>query len=540
MNERELFRRAEERLERAPRAAEQWDALAQLRLRRALRAHEIELAPVSAEPAISEERMRQAINATDLAVWDFDLETGSVRLSESWSWLLGGARVPTATTIQALTELVLEEDRETARNAIIEAVKGKGATEFNVTLRVRRRDGSLMWVQSEGRVTQRVPDGRALRMVGVNRDVTERKLLEEQLVVREARYRAVIQAAVDGFWIVDMQGHLIEVNDVYVRQSGYSREELLHMRISDLEAKESPQEVEAHQGRIKKNGHDRFETEHRRKDGSVWPADIEVTYWPGLDLVYVFVVDATERKRAERQTAEHRQELEALQKSQIAAHTAAAFAHELNQPLGAISSYTEAALMMLGGANPDLSRLRGTIEKSRDQALRAGDTIRMLLELLSTGSGTGQPLDLNREIRDALRLARTDMDLDFRTSLTLERGLSPVRANRIHLQKALLNLFHNAVEAMRDAGVPLPEVIITVRTCKDRNVAQVTIRDNGPGIDPRDAGHLFETFFTTKAKGIGMGLAISRSLIEANGGQLWCDPGEAPGATFHLTLPFEK
>ena len=197
-----------------------------------------------------------------------------------------------------------------------------------------------------------------------------------------------------------------------------------------------------------------------------------------------------------------------------------------------------ASLLARAGAN--LARLRGTIEKSRDQALRAGNTIRSLRELLNTGSGTAQPLDLNHEIRDALRLARTDLDLDFHTRLTLERGLSRVRANRIHLQKVLLNLFHNAVEAMRDAHVPQPEVIITVRTSRDGNVAQVTIRDNGPGIDPRDAGHLFETFFTTKAQGIGMGLAISRSLIEANGGQLWCDPGQAPGATFHLTLPFEK
>lgn len=539
MNDRELHRRADLRLKRRPNVAEQPDAATKPRSRRRGDARTIEPKPIGEDFVFSEERMRQAIEATDLAVWDFDLQTGRIHLSDSWSWLLGGERKPTDTTIQELAELVPEGDRQIVHDAIIRAVKGAGSSLCRAIHRVTRLDGSFLWVQNEGRVVERAPDGRALRMIGVNRDVTERKLLEDQLLQREARYRAVVQAAVEGFWIVDMEGRLLDVNDVYVRQSGYSREELRHMRISDLDAKESPQEVATHQGKIRKIGHDHFETEHRRKDGSIWPADIEATYWPGLNLSFVFITDATKRKRTERQIAENRQELEALQKSQIAAHTAAAFAHELNQPLGAISSYTEAALMMLDGEKTDQKQLRVAIEKSRDQALRAGNTIRTLLELLNTGSGTAEPLDVNREVREALQLTRTDTDLEFHTRLTLEPGMPCVQVNRIHLQKVLLNLFHNAVEAMREANVPDPAVIITVGTRKDQNVAQVTVRDNGPGIEPEHAGHLFETFFTTKATGIGMGLAISRSLIEANNGQLWCDPGEGPGATFHLTLPFE-
>lgn len=538
MNDRELHRRAEARLDQRPGMAEQRDAADALRLQREQRAHEVGQKPAGDQAAISDERMRQAIDATDLAVWDYDLTTGRVQLSESWLWLLGGARAPTDTTIWNLSSLVPAEDRDSIRKAIIESVKGKGATECNIAVRVRRLDGRLMWVQSEGRVVQRAADGRAQRMVGINRDITERKLLEEQLVMREARYRAVVQTAVDGFCVVDMGGRLLEVNDVYVRQSGYSREELLHMRISDLEASESPSEVVAHIEQVKIKGYDRFDTTHRRKDGSVRPVEVVVTYWRGFDRAFAFVVDRTERERAAREMKEHRQELEALQKSQIAAQTAAAFAHELNQPLGAISSYTEAALLMLDASHPDLARLRETIAKSRDQALRAGNAIRELLELLNTGSVSAEALDLNFEIRSALNLAKTDMELTFRTELRLEPDLPPVSANRVHLQKVLINLLNNAAESMQEADIPKPAIIVTVRTRKEEGLAQVSVEDNGPGIARADLARLFEPFFSTRKRGVGMGLAISRSLIEANGGQLWCDPGEGPGAIFHLTLPY--
>jgi C4-dicarboxylate-specific signal transduction histidine kinase len=113
-----------------------------------------------------------------------------------------------------------------------------------------------------------------------------------------------------------------------------------------------------------------------------------------------------------------------------------------------------------------------------------------------------------------------------------------VRSNRSHVKKVLFNLLHNGIEAMQLAGIPLPAITVTVCTKNDRNVAQVTISDNGPGVRAQDSHRLFEPFFTTKAKGIGMGLAISRSLIEENGGQLWVEPQEGSGATFHLTLPF--
>ncbi|MGA7750052.1 MAG: ATP-binding protein [Gallionella sp.] len=364
----------------------------------------------------SEQRAKQAIAASRLALWNYDLTTGNVYLSEGWSQLLGGAQVPTITTINDLTGLVPKEDQLAVKEAIVAAMKGHNSSNYQVEHRVRKLNGEFMWVRSEGAVVERNRDGQALRMTGINRDITERKKLEKEIM-------------------------------------------------------------------------------------------------------------------------ERRNEMAKLQTLQIAAQTAAAIAHELNQPLMAIASYSETALILLKAEKPNLEKVRQTIEGSERQAHRAGQSIRELIEFLSMKKFSTEAFDLNKEILDVLDIARSEHELQFHSILRLEEGLPLVRANRTHVQRVLLNLLHNGIEAMQEVGVPLPSITVTVRTIKDVGVAQVTIQDNGPGVKKEDFQRLFEPFFSTKASGIGMGLAISRSLIEANGGQLWVDPQESPGATFHFTLP---
>lgn len=159
-----------------------------------------------------------------------------------------------------------------------------------------RKDGSVIPIEVNAQIIEL--GGQPL-YYSVVRDITERKQLERELNAREARYRAVIETSADGFWIVGMEGQLLEVNDAYVRLSGYSREELLTMCVSELEAREQPEETASHIEKILQNGHDRFETMHRRKDGSVWPVEIGVTYWPTVGRLFVFATDITERKHRE-------------------------------------------------------------------------------------------------------------------------------------------------------------------------------------------------------------------------------------------------
>jgi two-component system sensor kinase FixL len=233
---------------------------------------------------------------------------------------------------------------------------------------------------------------------------------------------------------------------------------------------------------------------------------------------------------------ELRSVMESSRKCQMAAHTAAAIAHELNQPLLAISSYAAASLMLLKAENPDFARLRHAIEETERQAQRAAASVRELLSVVKMDNIPTDVFDLNQEIMDILAMAKTDHGLAVRTEAQLSPGTLMVRANRAHVQKVLLNLLRNGAEAMQLAGVPMPAITITVSAPKDRSVAQLAVQDNGPGIRQEDLGRVFEPFFTTKRNGIGMGLCISRSLIEANGGQLWVNPEAGPGASFHLTL----
>ena len=254
--------------------------------------------------------------------------------------------------------------------------------------------------------------------------------------------------------------------------------------------------------------------------------------------VIISTEDITAAKRLELEVVERRNEMEQLQRHHVAAQTASAIAHEINQPLLSIASYSKAGLIMMKSQRPDYEEICNALARTEQQAIRAGGSIRDLINFLNRKDFPTDILDFNKEILDVIGTAKSEHNLVFHTVLNLEKGLPFVRANRTHVHKVLLNLIHNGIYAMEAAGVPLPAITVSVNTAKDQKFAKMTIRDNGPGVKKEDINRLFEPFFTTKSKGIGMGLAISRSLIEENGGQLWVDPQEDQGATFHLTLPF--
>jgi signal transduction histidine kinase len=187
--------------------------------------------------------------------------------------------------------------------------------------------------------------------------------------------------------------------------------------------------------------------------------------------------------------------------------------------------------------NPDYAEIAEAIEGCEQQALRAGQSIRDIINFLNSKKLPTEVFDLNQEIINVISTIKFENNLVFNTILDLETGLPQIRANRIHVQKVLLNLLNNGIEAMQAVSVPLPSLELLIVTVNRGGFAQMTIQDNGPGIKKENINRLFEPFFTTKSDGIGMGLAISRSLIEENGGQLWFDHQEGRGATFHLTLP---
>ena len=252
------------------------------------------------------------------------------------------------------------------------------------------------------------------------------------------------------------------------------------------------------------------------------------------------VQDTTKQKEMQKKLNEQRIELETLFKTQIAIQTASAIAHEINQPLAAISAYSEVALFALKSEKPDFDRLNRSLLGCVAQAHRAGKSLHELMEFFQKGKVELEPTDLNEVVLEALDITQHNGYGGFKSVLELEPDLPKVQANHTQLQKVLVNLLRNGVEAAQNIGVPIAEIQVLVRTHAELKVAEVIIQDNGPGLTDEVKERIFEPFFTTKEHGVGMGLAISRSLIEACGGQLWFDFNHRDGAAVHLNLPFAK
>lgn len=405
------------------------------------------------------------------------------------------------------------------------------------------KNGNVLWVNiSANRL--RDADEKIAGGLAVVVDISRRKQAEDALRKSSEEIADLYNHAPCGYHSMDKDGIIRQINNTELDWLGYTRDEAIgKLTAADILAPASLEIFRESYQRFMEQGsvHD-MELKMICKDGTDFTALVSATavYDPGGHYVMSrsTVMDITERKRLERKLLEQRNKMGELQTMQIAAQTAAAIAHELNQPLLAIATYSGAASMMLQADKPDLDKIRHAVEANEQQAHRAGKSIRELLELLSIKEFPVEAFDLNQEILDVMGNVRSEHEMQFHASLQLEAGLPSIMANRTHVHKVLLNLLHNGIEAMQQAGVPSPSLTVTLRTTQNGDYAQVTVQDNGPGIENKDFQRMFEPFFTTKTEGIGMGLSISRSLIELNGGQLWLEPQQGRGAIFHFTLPF--
>ena len=250
----------------------------------------------------------------------------------------------------------------------------------------------------------------------------------------------------------------------------------------------------------------------------------------------VTLVDISDRKRAELETGRLREDLAHLTRVSTLGQLAASLAHELNQPLTAILSNVQAAQMLMKRPSPDLDEVREILSEVVTDDKRAGEVIRRLSTLFKKGAGERVPLDVNELIQEVLRMLRNDIALrgaSLRAELTT--GLPLVEGDRIQLQQVVLNLAVNGLDAMTDQ--PAGRRHLTIRSGLDQTNMRIEIADTGRGIDEADRERLFQPFFTTKPTGMGMGLAIARSIVEAHGGRLSVASHPGPGATFHVTFP---
>jgi PAS domain S-box-containing protein len=370
----------------------------------------------------------------------------------------------------------------------------------------------------------------------------ENARLYRDLAEREARIRRLVDANIIGIIIWDLQGRILEANDAFLRMVGYDREDLVSKRVrwTDLTPPEwRDRDDQQLVPKLKIAGSlQPFEKEFFRKDGSRVPVLIGVaTFEEDSYQGVAFVLDLTERKRAADATRALQMELAHANRLATMGQLAASIAHEVNQPIGAMRNNAHAALRFLAGDPPDMAEVTEALECVVKETYRAGDIIGRIRDQIKKAPPRMESVDLNDAIEEVIALVRGELSknrVSVRTQLA--QGLSPVHGDRVQLQQVMLNLILNAMEAMSGVADGVRELVISTESGQPSGLL-VAVADSGPGVTSEDRERIFESFYTTKAGGVGIGLSICRSIIEAHGGRLWSDSHRPRGAVLSFTLP---
>jgi len=357
------------------------------------------------------------------------------------------------------------------------------------------------------------------------------------------RFRAVIDSAHDAIIAIDARGNIETFNRAAQRIFGYTPGEIIGKNVSTLMPQPYRREHDGYLNNYLTTGIPKIigtgrEVQAQRKDGSVFPIDLSVGEMNvGGQRGFIGIIrDITARRVAERQVRELTAEMLHISRLSAMGQLSSSIAHELNQPLTAVVNYTEAARQMLSNAKdrPVPPRVIEFIEKAGGQAERAGQIIRRLRSFVEKGTAERVHEDLSKLVEEASMLATIGAKVDGITvSHELARDLPPVLIDKVQIQQVVVNLVRNAIEALSNAD----RRVLTVRTALRDDELEVAVSDTGPGIAPEIADQLFKPFVTTKTSGMGIGLSISHSIVEAHGGRLWAEPNPGGGAIFRFVVP---
>jgi PAS domain S-box-containing protein len=378
---------------------------------------------------------------------------------------------------------------------------------------------------------------RSLALAQANRDLAE----------REAKIRRLVEANIIGIFISGLKGRVLEANDAFLHLVGHDRDDLVSggIRWTDLTPPEWRERDKRALAELSSNTIAQpYEKEFFRKDGSRVPVLIGgALFEEGGHEGVAFVLDLTERRRAEEALREEQERLRQLE-SELAhmnrvsmmGELATSLSHEITQPIASARNNARAALNFLDRQLPELGEVREALSCIVGDSDRATEIIGRIRNHIRKAPPPKVQFDLNEAINEIIVLGRSAIIKNgISVQTRLSEGLFPIHGDRVQLQQVVLNLLLNAVEAMGSREPGARELLIS--TEQDHTGVLVAVRDSGPGIDAKHLERVFEAFYTTKSSGVGMGLSICRSIIDAHGGRLWAEANEPRGAVFQFTLP---
>jgi len=483
-----------------------------------------------------EERVALAAEAAQLGVWELDTTSNRIWVSDKVRQLF---QFPPddEITYSEFEKRVHPDDRAARDRVMRRTIQAHSSyeTEYRIVL----PDGTIRWIGGRARCVSDTK-GKPTRLLGVSMDITERKQAEEL-------FQLATEASPSGTVLVDHQGRILLVNAHIEGLFGYARDELIGKAVDILvperfaraHASDRANFFAARQARAMGAGRELF---GRRKDGSEFPVEIGLNpiQTPHGLVVLANVVDISARLAAEEETRRNREQVELLGRVSLLGEMTASLAHELNQPLAAIVNNAAAAMQYLeqGRLNPE--QLQDILTDVVGDGRRAYDIMRNVRSAIKKGSAIRGLINLNDVVKAVAHMVHGDAAAQScKIELSLTHDLPAVEGDPTQIQQVLINLVRNAFDAMRAAPPGRPVVDIATDYNGDGAIS-VAVRDYGSGISEITRERLFEQFFTTKDDGLGMGLAIVRSIIEAHGGTVAAENAEGGGARFHFRLPIKE
>jgi PAS domain S-box-containing protein len=500
----------------------------------------------AAELAAATEQLKLQIGLLQMipvAAWTIRPDGRPDFINQNWVEYTGQSADYVLSEPEAWMAALHPDDRDAASASYWDGIRA--GRDFAMEARFRRaRDGAFRWHLNQA-VALRDGDGKIIKFVGTSTDIDDLKKSQQELVRIEERTRLIIDTALDAVVTINASGTITSWNKEAEVIFGWSAREAMGNRMADLII--PPSQRLAHERGVRHflaTGEGvllrrRIEINAIRRSGVEFPVELEVIPMKlGGDWVFsAFIRDITDSKQAEEALRNTQAELANMTRVMTMGQLTASIAHEVNQPLSGIITNAGTCLRMLDADPPNIEGARETARRTIRDGNRASEVITRLRALFSRRQATTEPVDLNEAAKEVIALLSSRLQKDgVILRCELADDLPLLAGDRVQLQQVIMNMLQNASDAM--IGLQDRPRQLLLQTLRDEtDCVRLAVRDSGIGLGAQAASRLFDAFYTTKNGGMGIGLSVSRWIVENHEGRIWAQPNDGPGATFSFSIP---